>query len=409
MCAFNLHIILVKNFTLYKHIRSRFDPSYASLVLFSFFMGSCAAVLDPIPVIKGNVMRIEKGHITSKGTDETSLSITWLGTTNYEIRVGDISVVTDPFVTYKSFLQLAPLPLLSDNMDSDPELVEIVYGNLQVPNAIFIGHSHYDHMLDTVEALKLSEEWNVVPVFGSKTTKHILAGYIKEESDLTPIPPNLCGESKLLTQKHNPEVRKWSENWCLSKTLGSWKQINDFVSYRSFFAQHAPHIHEFTFWDGYYNDDLKYEPRIADDFRKGHTYIHFFQFKFQDGAQEKFFRVGIVGAGTEAPWNINEFTDKLDVLIMCVPGWENIEDNKYPGELIEALKPRIIILSHYDNFFDKHYLDPERDQEPIRLVPTAYFNEFLNHIQEKINEIEGYGDFEAIIVPGLGTTVEIKN
>ncbi len=154
---------------------------------------------------------------------------------------------------------------------------------------------------------------------------------------------------------------------------------------------------------------MEYEPRIADDFRKGHTYIHFFQFKFQDGAQEKFFTVGIVGASTEAPWNINEFTDKLDVLIMCVPGWENIKDNKYPGELIEDLKPRIIILSHYDNFFDKHYLDPERDQEPIRLVPTAYFNEFLNHIQEKINEIEGYGDFEAIIVPGLGTTVEIKN
>jgi len=71
----------------------------------------------------------------------------------------------------------------------------------------------------------------------------------------------------------------------------------------------------------------------------------------------------------------------LDVLILCVPGWENIKDHAYPKNLIEILRPSTILLTHYDNFFNE-----KREDDPERLVPTANFNEFLNKLQKDIDK-----------------------
>ncbi len=170
--------------------------------------------------------------------------------------------------------------------------------------------------------------------------------------------------------------------------------------------------------DGEHTEDLKEPPRITKDFLTGETYIHFFKFEEPGGVDGAIFTVGLVGAATEVDGtlygklkniaddiqnNIKKKNKKLDVLILCVPGWDNIDGHEYPKNLIDILRPRIILLTHYDNFFDAN-----RNVDPVRLVPSAKFNEFLNKLQKDIDGIPGYDEFESILIPGVGTTLYLN-
>ncbi|MBI2487187.1 MAG: hypothetical protein HYW01_09560 [Deltaproteobacteria bacterium] len=72
----------------------------------------------------------------------------------------------------------------------------------------------------------------------------------------------------------------------------------------------------------------------------------------------------------------------------------------YPGKLIEAFRPRVIILSHYDDFFE-----PDRKKRPINFVPSARFYEFLNKLQGYTE----YDRFEKVLAPDVGTTLFFGN
>jgi len=361
--------------------------------------------LDPVPVRTGNVITIRK--VPPTNPTASTLVINWFGTSSYELRLGNISVLTDPFVTYKDPHKVISISRVPNKMTSDYREVLNRYGSIDPPAAIFIGHSHYDHMMDTVAALELPN-WENTPVYGSPTTKHILAGYKKKK---TKVPSDLCGRGSVITPKD-----KWSDNWCPSDTNGGWKEIrSNLLTYQSFEARHAYHFAGITLWDDKLDSDLKEPPRITNDFQLGMTYIHFFKFEAPVGTGSTTYTIGVVGAATEVKdkddvkYKLGEKLEifapnnKLDVLILCVPGWDHIKDKKYPGNLLKILKPRVIVLTHYDNFFNE-----KREKDPTRLVPSAKFNEFLNKLQKDIDGISGYDEFESILIPGVGTTLYLN-
>ena len=393
---------------------ARLHINYYFSLLIALMLCGCSynaifkTVLDPVPVRTGNVITITKAE--PKNVSASTLEIYWFGTSSYELRMGNISVLTDPFVTYKDPHKVISISRVPNKMTSDYREVLNRYGSIDPPAAIFIGHSHYDHMMDTVAALELPN-WENTPVYGSPTTKHILAGYKKKKPK---VPSDLCGRGSVITPKD-----KWSDNWCPSDTNGGWKEIrSNLLTYQSFKATHASHLFGITFWDGKHTEDLKEPPRITKDFLTGETYIHFFKFEEPAGVDGAIFTVGLVGAATEVDGtlygklkniaddiqnNIKKKNKKLDVLILCVPGWENIDGHEYPKNLIDILRPRIILLTHYDNFFNE-----DREKDPTRLVPTANFNEFLNKLQKDIDGISGYDEFESILIPGVGTTLYLN-
>jgi len=387
---------------------ARFLINCLPCFLIALLISGCGYILDPIPVRKGNLITIQKSEPLSNPSEPT-LTIHWFGTSSYELRLGDVSVLTDPFVSYKYPDKVISFNRSENPMASDYREVLNRYGSIKPPpNAIFIGHSHYDHMMDTVAALKLPD-WRDIPVYGSHTSKHILAGYDKDEPR---VPYGLCQESKGI-----PQVDKWSENWCHSDTQGKWKKIQgDSLTYQSFKATHAPHLFGITFWDGKHTKDLTEPPRITKDFKTGETYIHFFKFETPHGNPSATFNVGIVGAATEVlkdlPSDLQIFANnnEVDVLILCVPGWDNIYAEEYPRNLLRILRPRVILLTHYDDFFNE-----KREDDPERLVPTANFNEFLNKLQKDIdqiakkdNEKKKYSDTVSILIPGVGTTIYLN-
>jgi len=141
------------------------------LLLLSFIIILVSSCSKPIPVRHGNVINIYKESI-----DKDSLAIHWFGTSNYLISLGSNSIMTDPFISYQSLLPM----LFGSTLRSNNKYIKDYYGNVNrpIPDAIFIGLSHYDHFMDTVPfllELKDKEGCNV-SVYGSLTTKNIIHG-----------------------------------------------------------------------------------------------------------------------------------------------------------------------------------------------------------------------------------------
>ncbi len=104
----------------------------------------------------------------------------------------------------------------------------------------------------------------------------------------------------------------------------------------------------------------------------------------------------------ELPY-IKQCSDKnkdncLDVLILCVPGWKY--KTEYPKGLIEKLRPRYIVLSHFDNLFES-----DRDKKPIKTVRTSDLDGFILKVQDDINSTPKYDRFQKIIIPDVNTTI----
>jgi hypothetical protein len=85
----------------------------------------------------------------------------------------------------------------------------------------------------------------------------------------------------------------------------------------------------------------------------------------------------------------------VDVAILCAPTWELSEG--YPGNILQRLKPRHIVASHYDNFF-------QVNPKPTEFVPLADMDGFLMRAQNAAR----YPEFENILVPSVGSVLRLE-
>lgn len=291
------------------------------------------------------------------GSPDT-LEVEWLGTACHSIRLGDASILTDPFVSYHGLSRV-----LLGSMRSKPRQVDTRLGVLSKPGAIFVGHSHCDHMLD-LHAARTRLGWGDVPVVGSETTRNLLASFPDGSPPSFEVP--LVGST--------------------------WKTVAPGVAYRAFAAEHAPQGPNLLFYPGYVTKPLPRAPKRASDFRCGETYAYLFQFT-NDTSK---FTVYFVGSATTPPIGFPPAEiESVDVLILCVPGWRNIRG--YPKELIERLKPRQIILSHFDNFF-------QEGRWPKCVIPRADLGAFT---REAIAAC-AHPTFERLCIPDVGSVVRIN-
>lgn len=280
------------------------------------------------------------------------------------------------------------------NIESDLGLVKAAFNSFtNLPEAIFVGHSHYDHLMDAVEMMELNERWDGVHIYGSRTTKNIVAGYEK---------------------RRKPGAR-WSDN-CVEVELNSqgWKEIKPpdggiGLYYKSYEAKHAPHACigpiKINLWDGPQKDPRTTPPKLVKDYPAGETLIYLFKFSGQHDGNPVDFTVALVGAATPLPHRFHD--DPVDVLILCVPGSQHYQD--YPMSLIRTLNPRVILLSHYDDFFrprGNDFLESYNDDKMFT-VPTSNFFSFLYEIQNKIDGSPEFSRFEKILVPGIGAEILI--
>lgn len=304
----------------FKRVSTRLGANRRNGILFATGLVAGVVITLPgcstLPVQNRNVMTISREPPRLNTNDlryDSTLQIRWLGTAAFSIQMGDALIVTDPY-----FTPFRPFRTLAGPMKPDPALNEakaaLIHTN---PLAIFVGHAHYDHILDAVELLKAGG-WTNAPLYGSETATNIVHGLAGGEPSF-PMSTVVTGTTRL---------------------IGTAGGVT--VKYRAFPVKHAPHLGCITLFKGTV-DRLPAKPPQDDcDFPDGGVYVFDFEFSSQSATQNVWFT---------SSSSLPEITtnDRADVLILCAALWKNVDE--YPGRLTTNLQPRHIVLSHHDDIF----------------------------------------------------------
>lgn len=332
--------------------------------------GGCARVPE-MPAVDGSSVQIVRSATSrSKGDAGFSdtLQILWFGSACHEIRLGDLSVVTDPFVT--NGLKLRGLV-------SDPERVDKTLGMLDPPAAVIVNHAHYDHLLDAHAALSLPAWKNAkVPLYGSPTCCNLIAAW-KDDEVSARCHPLHAGDRPVLGLPTNHRLR-----------------------IHAFRGAHNPHLScGKLFFDG----TLSHAPEKPDtvfDYVCGEVLNYLLEMTSPDGTT---FKVVFLGGPGDPAW-IPKGIAPVDVVIVPTPGVEYLD-----GHLIkhlEKLRPRHIVLNHFNNFFaadagKKHpdAKDPDERTLPIDFPKAQWL---AREIQKHYIAKQGAGSvFEKLHIPSL--------
>ncbi len=301
-------------------------------------------------------------RISTSGTIDSqasgSVEVTYLGSAGYLISYKNKSILTAPFFSNPPLEKV-----LFGNISVDTSAIDRYFPQNSNPDALLIGHAHYDHLLDIPY---ISRKY--IPnakIYGSVTTQNIL----------TPV----LGQSKIIA------INKYAAS---QENKGAWLIINSdqqkgAIRFMAIESGHAPHVglpgFNFSLFKGKITEPLMALPEKAEGWKEGQTFSFLIDFIADDGEID--FRIFYQDAASPPPLGLPSSAllkdgRQIDVAILCVPGYQQVED--YPEAFIKALNPKNIILGHWENFFAPY------TQNPDSLQPVPFLNpsDFIDRLEK---------------------------
>ena len=315
---------------------------------------ACAAMISPLT----------SSAVAAESPKPKSRHIQWLGTSSWILSSSDDVVVVDPFFTRPSFARVTAslmLPFLPSNFAYDPERIRAVLPELPKDTKfVLLTHAHYDHLLDVPYYINQSSGRSIT-YLGSLTARNILLGFKPSALDF------VIAEQK-------PSI------------------IKGRVRVTALASDHAPHFFGHTFMAGDVVSPMTSIPSRVGQYLEGQTLV--FLVDFLDAQESVVWRIFINGAanspaGAETLRQhqslLNEH--RINVAILCVPGWDKVDD--YPDTLLRLLRPENIVLSHYDDF-GSPYIPGEDPNNGMRALPFANYDRFVERLR-LLNTSNKYG------------------
>lgn len=319
-----------------------------------------------MPAVDGAVIEVRRSD-RSIGKDEagfdSSLQLSWFGSGCHLIQLGELSVLTDPFVTNG--------PSLS-HFESDAERVQKTFGRIEPPEAVLINHCHFDHFLDAYAALAL-EPWRKakVPLYGGASCRNLIAGWKDGEVKQRCHP--ISGE--------NPQVR-------VADLPPGYR-----LEIQAYPGTHGPHLKcGYTAFDGSVTGERTSPPDSIDDYKTGETFNYWV--KVSKGAKSfTVFYLGAIGDLNAIP---ERFPDDrpLDAVLLCVPGADKVNGFCYPEDVLKRLQPRHVVLSHFNTFLKE---DPD-EQLSVSRMDLVQLDDFARKVQQVCLACP---NFEKLHIPAL--------
>lgn len=265
-------------------------------------------------------------HAAPDVSAERRLDVKWLGTAGYELRCGDHVLLIDPYITRVGLLRFLTRPIRSDE--------ELVRRVVPAADAILVGHSHFDHVLD-VPAIARATGARVI---GSESTANLMRAAGLPEEQLRP-----CSGGEELE-------------------VGPFR-VRVVPSEHSRFALggRVPYAGEIPC-----SCDL---PMHGSDYKCGQV----LSFSVRVGG------VTLYHAGS-ANLIDDAVQDKdVDLLLVCISGRQATE--RFVPRLLGRVQPRRVMPMHYDDFFRPL----ERD---MKVLPMTRFGRLVDEIQTFDKQIE---------------------
>ena len=257
-----------------------------------------------------------------KKTDNSDITLTWMGTASFEICARGKTLLIDPFVSRPSLLRVAAgRPIPSDEGETARHFPRA--------DIILIGHSHFDHLMD---APSISRRTGAL-IAGSPTTCFI--------AESMGIP-----KSSLMPQNDPPAPFRHS----------------------GFDIQFVPSLHGRVVmgripYPGILTSVPPRPPLKASDYLLGNVYgIHL------DIGGISFYHNGSADLIDD---NLQGL--KANILLLGLAG--RLKTRDYVKRMISALEPEIIIPCHYDWFFSP--LD-----RGVRHLPGIKLGDFVREVHD---------------------------
>jgi len=271
-----------------------------------------------------------KEKMDKRVLERKAFAIRWLGTAGYEIRYGDTMILIDPFLTRPGPMEsiLLDIPLISNT--------PLIDQHIKRADAIFISHSHYDHLMD---APYIAKKTGAV-LFGSKTTF-----YLSKKQGVD--------ERQLQVFSHGDEI-----------DVGG-------IHVKVVATKHAKMlgmIHN----DGQIDRELPaLLPLTQSQYKMGGAYA----FLLDIGG----YRVYHNGSADFVPEYVEEMVGEVDMLIMGIAGWQNTPG--YVEKLLSLTKPKVVVPTHHDNFFLPYEFG-------FTLIRDIFLDEFVAKVKSINPDIE---------------------
>lgn len=272
---------------------------------------------------------------TAVGTDEVLLQ--YLGSGGLLIGWRGSVVMTAPFFSNPGFLRVG----LGMRLPIRPSRIEAGLPAGLTLDALLVGHSHYDHLMDVPDVLLKTEGDPLV--YGSRTTRHLLAGDPRMADLLATRFRELDGSEG--DQHHE----------------GRWWPLAPGVRAMALRSGHAPHFWGIRMYAGDLDDPRTEPPTRAKHWREGPTYA--FLIDLLDASGNVAVRLHIQDAASTAPQGYppRQISSRpVDIAVVCVGGAQQVRD--YPGAVLGKLAPKLVVLSHWEDFFR----DPESKPRVVR-------------------------------------------
>lgn len=265
-------------------------------------------------------------HPAPDVSGERRIDVKWLGTAGYELRCGEHTVLIDPYITRVGLWSFLTRPIRTDEA-----LVERVVPRA---DAILVGHSHFDHVLD-VPSIALRTGARVV---GSASTANLVRA---------------CGvpADRIVECSGGEELEVGPFRIRVIPSEHSRFGLGGRVPY----AGEIPCSCELPMKGSDYKcgQVLSYTIRVG-----GVTLYH-------------------AGSANLIDDRIDE--RDVDLLLVCISGRHATE--KFVPRLLSRVQPRRVMPMHYDDFFRP--LD--RD---MKLLPLTRFGRLVDEIQAFDKQIE---------------------
>lgn len=219
-------------------------------------------------------------------------------------------------------------------------------------SAIVVGHAHYDHLMDVPQVARRFAPNAAIVV--NQTSANILGSW-SGVGDRVRVVDELAGD-----QEH----------------VGTWLRFGPRVRIMALMSHHAPHFDGYTLYRGTRDTPMTEEPRWASDWVEGRTFSYLIDFLENDGTVA--FRIYYQDAVSPPPAGFapdEVIREKpVDVAILVPATFDQVD--WHPEAFIENLRPRRVLLGHWEDFFRP--MDAET--ESIRLTDLGHFEGRLERV-----------------------------
>ena len=369
------------------------------MVLLSFILsvliGACSKnpskIISSTPVsetgIDPSIIASEPIRLNYADADSSQkLKFKYLGSGGYFLSNGEASFLIDPF-----FSPYRMIPLNFKKIATKPDNVELGLKDVsselrETCEAIFVTHSHYDHLLDVPYVYNRYLDSSRAKVYGSESTKTILSNVI-DPKRLVPV------SDKVTTQDD----------------MGEWIYLADSsIRVMPLKTEHAPHhkgIFTILLYNGEAQTTEKYESYNSElasmrvnKWKKGDVYAYLIDFLNEDRINFRTYLLSSASSppdGFVAPEVLRQH--KVNLALLGAASFANVEN--YPEGIINHVQPERILMLHWEDLF-KPYMD-----ESPRFIRANNFKELL----PRLNEVYPWkvdGD-QKIYFPYPGVEIEI--